>query len=314
MHEFASPFPIRILAVIVLYKMVPMDSATFHSLQTAISHANPEKFSLKILLYDNTPVPADPSTYPVGTYYEAPGQNKGIADAYNRAIDIASEEGFNWLLTLDQDTELPRDFMEKLADTASIVEPMKDVAAIVPLIYDKTTLVSPNAGSYTTFPEQFSEQHIGVSTYKFTSAFNSASTLKVDVLKTIGGYDQRFWLDYSDAVMYHRLQTRGFRVFIAGNIKVQHELSVMDMGRRVSIERYEGILQAESAYCDECMGVESHVHLLIKLVYRTFFKFSWGPGGAPYRKIAFRHLCRRLFYSRSRRLQLWQESVVHRAV
>lgn len=314
MVELVNRFPVRVLAVIVLYKMAPQDSISFRTLDASKRYTPPGKLFLKTFFYDNTPGGQASRSYPEDSSYEAPSENRGLADAYNRALEIAHLEGFDWLLTLDQDTQLPIDFLHKLADTVAFVTPLEQVAAIAPLIYDKTVLISPNAGSYTTFPKKFSEEFVGISMEKSTSALNSASTVRVSALRSIGGYDPRFWLDYSDAVMYHRLESNGARVFVAGNIHVEHELSVMDMKYRVTPERYEAILGAESAYCDECMGRAADLQLLVKLMYRSFYKFWGRAGNMAFSKIAIRCLCRRLFYSRKHRMETWEHSVRSRLV
>jgi GT2 family glycosyltransferase len=309
MLESINRFPIRVFAVIVLYKMAPQDSISFQTLDASKRYTPPGKLLLKTFFYDNTPGGQSCGSSPEGSSYEAAGGNRGIADAYNRAIEIAHQEGFDWLLTLDQDTQLPIDFLEKLADAAAFVTPLKQVAAIVPLIYDKAILISPNAGSYTLSSKKFPEEFIGISMEKLTSALNSASMVRVSALRSVGGYDSRFWLDYSDAVMYHRLQSNDMRVFVSGNIRVEHELSVMDMKHKVSIERYEGILSAESAYCDAYMGRAADLQLIIRLAYRSFYRFLGQRDGLSYSRIALRFLGRRLFYSRKHRMEIWQHSV-----
>ena len=40
-----------------------------------------------------------------------PARNEGIAGAYNYALRRAKREGFAWMLTLDQDTQLPPEFL-----------------------------------------------------------------------------------------------------------------------------------------------------------------------------------------------------------
>lgn len=308
MADSIASIPLRLLAVIVLYKTSPRESVSYCTLNAALKHSGIGKISLKIFFYDNTPANGSVE-YPEESIYEAPGENRGIADAYNRAIEIAYSESFDWILTLDQDTKLPIDFLDKIADTVAFVTNLKQVAAIVPLIYDNVNLISPNAGSYTMFPKKFSNEFVGISLEKWTSAFNSASTLRVSALMSIGGYDKRFWLDYSDAVMYHRLESNGMRVFVAGNIRVEHELSVMDMKHRVTPERYEAILGAESAYCDECMGIGASFQLLLKSIYRSFYKFLILRRDLEYCKIAIRFLSRRIFLTRSRRIEKWESSV-----
>lgn len=309
MADSINQVPARVLAVVVLYKITPQDSVSFQTLEAAHRSVSSEKLFLKTFFFDNTPGGQSSAQYPEESIHETPGENSGLAVAYNRALEIAEQEHCDWILTLDQDTELPIDFLSKLCDAVAYVTPLKQVGAVVPLIYDKDTLISPNALSFNIFPKFFSEEFIGISLERSTSAVNSASTVRVSALRAIGGYDPRFWLDYSDAVMYHRLHMNRFRVFVAGNIRVEHELSVLDMKRRVTLQRYEDILGAESAFWDECMGSVADVALLIRFAYRLLYKF-WGRGGSlEYCRISLRFLCRRLFFSKKHRMATWEESV-----
>jgi GT2 family glycosyltransferase len=301
-------FPLRVLAVIVLYKMQPSESPAFQTLRAAILRSHDEQVEFKILLYDNTPRGQKVSALPADVQYEVDVKNGGVAKAYNYALEFAQREGYDWLLTLDQDTQLPIDFASNLYHAVTFVAPMNSVAAIAPLVFDKASLISPNVLTFTTFPKMVSAEYVGISLEKSITAVNSASTFRVDALKSVGGYDRRYWLDYSDAFMYMRLQANNLRVFIAGNIRVQHNLSVVDTQKNVSPERYEQILGAESAFWDECMGRAAYLPLLIRLLYRAFVKFK-GRSGYSYRKIALRFLCQRLFYSRKHRMKIWEQSV-----
>ncbi len=307
MDELFDPLAVRILAVIVLYKMLPRDSVSFQTLEAARKRVSPGKLSMKIFFYDNTPGGQAVGDLSEGIIYESHKENRGLAIAYNRALERAGEENFDWLLTLDQDTSLPDDFLDKLRSAAAFVEPLSWVAAVVPQITDKGRVISPNALSYNLFPKFFPDDFVGISLER-TSAVNSASTVRVSALKAIGGYDPRFWLDYSDAVMYHRLHRNNMRIFISGNIHVEHELSVLDMKHRVTLERYEDILGAESAYWDEFMGPIGHLALFLRFLYRLLYKYWRTEASLPYFKISLRFFCRRLFISRTHRTEAWERS------
>jgi GT2 family glycosyltransferase len=298
----------RILAVIVLYKMAPLASVSFQTLQASAQNCQDPSL-VRIFFYDNTPGGQPQVEIPAGTTYESRGENNGLAIAYNRALAIAIEEGHDWLLTLDQDTSLPIDFVTKLAAATAYVLPLAQVGAVVPQIRDGQRLISPAGLRLSLFPRFYPDDYVGVALERTASAINSASTLRVSALEAIGGYDSRFWLDYSDAVLFQRLQKSGYRIFIAGNIHVEHELSVLNMKARVSLERYEDILGAESAYWDEYMGAVALPALALRFAYRIFYKFGRTGGTYPYFRITFRFALRRLFCSRRRRMELWQESV-----
>ena len=89
MAEPVNQAPVQVLAVIVLYKMQPSESAAFRSLQSSISDLAQGQSGIQVLLYDNTPGGCDPGPLPEGVQYEAAGQNTGISAAYNHALAIA---------------------------------------------------------------------------------------------------------------------------------------------------------------------------------------------------------------------------------
>lgn len=307
MPEFVTSTPVRILAVIVLHKVAPMECESFRTLLEAMRQIRLSDETSQILFYDNTPGGQSIHLLPDGVRYEADPLNRGLPSAYNRALAIASEEGFNWILTLDQDTSLPTDFMAKLLPALQYVNSMPRVAAVVPQISDGDKVISPNALSLKIFPKFFPSDFVGISMER-TSAINSAATLRVEALREIGGYDPLYRLDYSDAITFHRLHCRGRKIFIAGNIKVRHELSVLDMKHRVTIERYRDILAAEAAFWDECMGGVANLALPIRYLYRIFYKFWWTEASLPYFKLSLQNLLRRIFLTKKQRRRIWERS------
>jgi GT2 family glycosyltransferase len=302
-----------VLAVIVLYKMKPSESVTFNTLQKAISCLQRGQVDIKILLYDNTPGGQNIGVLPGGVQYKADLENNGLAKAYNYALKIAQENCYDWLLTLDQDTTLPVDFMRKLCDTMTFVTPMNAVAAIVPYVSGNTRPISPSIPvNHWTSTKYFPDGFIGIPLEKLVLAVNSASTLRVGALRAVGGYDERFWLDLCDVEMYHRLQSRDYRVFVAGNIHVRHEIAIFDLLNRTSLARYENIHRAEEAYCDEYLGrIEGFVFLL-RLLFRLTC-LLWRAGATlPYLRVVLRFLCRRLFWTRECRMENWEQSIRQR--
>lgn len=310
----AGPTPpvsqiVRLLAVIVLYKVKLSESATLRTLQTALSNSLFERAHVRILIYDNTPGGQDPGPMPADVLYKSDIENGGLAKAYNYAIEIARDEGFEWLLTLDQDTSLPPDFISNICHTIEFVRPLSSVAAIVPRISDGERVLSPKViikwGIMKCFPNGF----IGIPSGE-ASAVNSAATLRVCALMAIGGYDPRFQLHSSDVVLFRRLYLNGFKIFVAGNIRVQHEMSVFNLKNRSTPRRYEENIRSEEAFYDEYMGWAGHLVLLLRIFQRLCYRL-WRTGGSrAYFKITLQSLCRRLFYSRQRRIRTWQQWVV----
>lgn len=301
----------RMLAVIVLYRMQPSESAAYRTLRAAISDF--QDGHIKIVLFDNTPGGQDPGPLPADVHYKADVENGGVAEAYNYALEIAYEEGFDWLLTLDQDTSLPVDFLRKLCYAIAFVEPLNTVAAIVPRVSDDERVISPFVPTkhWWIHVKHFPDRFIGVSSEP-VYAVNSASTIRVNALKAIGGYDPRFYLHASDLVMYHRLHCSDFNVFVAGNIHVDHEISSSDLKNRSTPNSYEDMLRAEEAFFDEYLGMPAHIGVLLMMFYRLAYGLWTSGVNRLYFRLTLRFLCRRLFYQRKHRIEGWRQSARRR--
>lgn len=249
---------------------------------------------------------------PADVQYMVDVENGGLAKAYNYSLGIAQEEGFDWLLTLDQDSTLPSDFLCKLTHTLGFVAPLNTVAAVVPSVSAAGRIMSPWVErEYWARPKYLPDGFIGIPAEK-VYALNSASTYRVGALKAVGGYDPRFYIWNSDLVIYHRLHCGNFKVFVAGNIHVDHVLSGFDLKRLSTPERYEEMLRAQEAFCDEYRGWLTHVWLML-MMFRLLVYRLWTTGGSfPFFRIVLRFLCRRLFYSRRHRLKSWEQSAKQR--
>ena len=297
---------VHVLAVIVLYQLEPADSSSYVSLLR--SNAQAPHVNLTILLIDNTPGDRKPPELPPSTLYLRCGGNLGLANAYNRAIEAAEQHNCTWLLTLDQDSALPLDFLHSMSSIAAQVEDTPAIAAIAPRLVSGNVPVSPYYFRWGAVPRWFPPEWSGVPSEP-VFAFNSAAMVRVSALEQIGGYDPFFWLDHSDAMLFRRLHQHGKRVLVAGSVVVDHEFSMKAMGERVFRSRYREMLLAESALWDAEMnrlaGLERTLRLLLRLV-----KHRRGEDAAELQAVTREFLFLRLFRSRAHRLRLFRESVM----
>lgn len=299
----------QLLAVIVLWKCKPEESASFRTLLAAREIAR--DCDLKILLYDNTPGGQAPARLEAGVLYEAAARNGGLAGAYNRALSLAQAKGYPWLLTLDQDTSLPPHFLQRIAELAVKFGPNPNIAAIVPQIVGNGRMLSPHWFWGGAIPRWFRPGFVGMPS-QTTYAFNSASTLRVEALDEIGGYDTRFPLDSSDTMLFHRLNRSGRRVYVAGDLQVEHELSLLDINQRMSLGRYERLLRDECAFWDMEMGSLARLERNARLIWRLLK--HWKEGHDPLiREATRKELIRRLACPRRKRIAEWQREAEMRA-
>ena len=302
--------PLKVMVVIVLYRIAPKESPAFKSVMAARQAFGRDAGDVRVLLWDNSPMAGAGEALPEGVAYFADDSNSGLATAYNRALEWAQLHGAEWLLTLDQDTAVPAEFFEKMAAAAMESSRYSGIGAVVPQIAAGGKQLSPNWFQLGAIPRWYRSGYAGVPAEP-VFAFNSGAMLRVDALKQVGGYDLRFWLDDSDAMIFSKLHEHGKRVYIAGDIQVEHEFSMKDMQGRMSAVRYRNALLAETAFWDLRMnrmaGWERALRLMVRMVKH------WMRGdSAELRQITWQALMRRLFTSRRRRIEEWMRATEER--
>lgn len=294
----------RIIAVIVLYKIAVEESASYRSLLRAAQHVASDLLDLLIILHDNTPGASPPAGLPANVIFAADASNSGLANAYNNALSIAVEDKYDWLLTLDQDTELPVHSLEVFLDVIARVGERPDVGAIVPQILAGGRVVSPNYFAGGAWPRWFPAGFDGIPD-QTVYAFNSGSLVNVAALAQIGGYSPWFWLDNSDSSLYKQLGNFGKRVYVAGSLELGHDFSMLNMQERVSPRRYKNILIAESAFWDLEMNVLAGFERTARLLGRVL-KHWIRHDSKELRRLTLEALWLRLFRTRTHRIARWR--------
>lgn len=255
-----------ILTVLVLYKLRPDESRSLTTFMASLAGPSREEESVKVFLYDNTPDPGPPGPLPSNAYYEAPGKNAGLASAYNRALDIAQEQGFSWLLLLDQDSVLPTNFLELLWSQIREHERDTDVVAIVPIVRSRGVIISPQeVGFFGLRP--LAESTCGVQDAE-VMAINSGTAVRCEFVRSIGGFNGAYWLDYLDHWLFRQIYKAGKKVAVLQCI-LEHQLSVQDYQQNVSLARYRSILAGESAFTTTHKSRSQLPFYLLRLVFRS---------------------------------------------
>jgi GT2 family glycosyltransferase len=290
----------RVLAVIVLYRMEPARSKTLTGLVQAFAFDSSLAEQIEVLVWDNSPTAVDEHSLPLACAYRHAGKNEGVSGAYNAAAVVAREHGCPWLLLLDQDTSVTAEFLRGILAHAAEGADDELVAAVVPFLYAGSFCLSPRlwrfgrhaplprpASSYTERREMF--------------AANSGTLMRVDALEAIGGYAKRFWLDYSDIEVFHRLHAHGFGVRIAGDLTLEHEVALLDYNARMTPARYAIYLAAESDFMDLYRGPAERLLHLFRLAARVIRQRRFAD--STFSRMTWHELCRRLRTRRRARLR-----------
>jgi GT2 family glycosyltransferase len=199
------------------------------------------KNELSIIIYDNSPEKQafDTSQYQdIQISYIHDKRNLGIATAYNYAFDTAMKNGCEWLLLLDHDTHITNKYIKEVLNLQGIE---KNIAAVVPRITSENTFISP-VYSDELRPLKGEKPNPGLQN-KPVMAINSGALIRVEYLEKLGGFNEKFPLDYLDHWIFHEIYSSGYKVLLL-NVTLDHELSVMDYSR-ISLTRYQSILDSE---------------------------------------------------------------------
>lgn len=256
----------KILAVMVVYKQNILSSTTLQSLIGSISkHGCEDRIS--ILIYDNSPSSQHlDCLLPLSVSYVHDPTNPGLAKAYNYAVENAVSDGCDWLLLLDQDTCLPENFTENLLNTARILNADENIVAIVPRVKCLGMTVSPSIVKFGGYYRPVEENIVGICPLQVTS-INSGTLLRTAFIKTIGGFNKFFWLDYLDHWVFSIIHSRNKRVFLSQSV-IDHELSVTDYDRWMNLERYVSILKAERLFLETCRPKYEKYFYIVRLLKR----------------------------------------------
>jgi GT2 family glycosyltransferase len=241
----------RILAVTALYKQAPAESNALCSFLRILKDSPQMTGHFSLLAYDNSPQSQEVSTGVPMDYVHDPA-NGGLAAAYNYALAQAERGGCEWLLLLDQDTTLTDEFLTELVACANAMRPDKQVAAIVPKLMVRGAILSPAPHFIDYIRHQFArrtqtfrQEDVGVQPRRL-SAYNSGSTLRVSVLRSIGGFPKEFWLDYLDHAVFHALSASGYSVYVLRAV-LEHQLAESDLNAR-PIWRFRNALKAQALF------------------------------------------------------------------
>jgi GT2 family glycosyltransferase len=301
----------QILAVVVRYKTPLSGSDTIHGLANTFA-CHPELHEqVGVLVWDNSPMPEENPRLPFAFTYRHSAENLGVSGAYNRAMEHAETLGCPWMLLLDQDTTLETNFLSAMLEYSLDQGKNEDIAAIVPFLFDGERPISPIAMGYAG-NKPISPPFFGPYS-KAIFAANSGTLMRVASLRAIGGYNESFWLDLSDVVVFHRLWTSGRRTFVAGDLHVQHKVTNNDYDGSMSPQRYRNFISAEGAFWDLYRTTMKNMIQTTRLFARAIRQFRRFRN-KNYSKITFTFALGRLFFSRERRLAQWKNGMAQRNI
>jgi len=139
------------------------------------------------------------------------GTNEGISKRLNEAANKAIQEGYDFLLTMDQDSSF---------DTGIFGQYLQLVDA-----YSKEKVAQ--------FGVNCDPKHIPISGIPFNadSLITSGTILNLAVFQKVGNFDEKLFIDFVDVEYSLRASNIGYQNIIFTNIIMKHAIGYLKLGR-----------------------------------------------------------------------------------
>lgn len=208
----------KIATLVILYQP---DASLIESIPLYLGH------TLEVILVDNS-VHKNPDLVESlkgirrVTYLDNEG-NKGMAAALNIGMNYAIGKGYNWILTMDQDSRFQS---EMLGHFISFISQSDSRIAIYTPYHLLTEHMAGRAG--------FQEVH---------TCMTSGNLLNISAYQNCGPFLEKLFIDYVDHEYCLRLRKAGYKIIQANDITLTHPLgkfrTASFFGKRVSISNHD---------------------------------------------------------------------------
>lgn len=159
-------------------------------------------------------------------------ENMGIAFALNQIFEFAEKKKFEWVLTLDQDS----DISDSLLETFSMCPMNNQVGVYCPKVYDIISRTFVQNGKAETNRKKYSE---------IDKCITSGSLTSVKTWKEIGGFDNYLFIDEVDNDFCYRLKKDGYHILIISDAIMNHQIGktrvLTLLGRKVFIRNHSAM-------------------------------------------------------------------------
>lgn len=229
----------KILYVIVTYKEKYYECNSYISLKKSFLKSSLNDEELNIYIADNTDLEGwycdkNPNENTQIKINYCKYSNPGLSYAYNRGAEFARENGFSWVVLLDQDTILPVDFYEKYYQGT---QSNQDIKIKVPItMINRSKILSPSRYiGYRSYLYKYFEK--GRKKLKGHSCINTGMLIDTDFFKKVGGYNEEIKLDFTDHDFIYKCQ-RFIEEFEVMDVELQQDFSSVTNTKEQAIKRY----------------------------------------------------------------------------
>jgi rhamnosyltransferase len=212
----------KTLALLVTFN--PPDNFLFH-LKELYKEFN------QIVLVDNGTSPEKQSIlhYPIQQYGEKiflfkNNKNLGIASALNQGFQWAIEHGYEYVITLDQDSTPAQSMTKTLLQGLEEHPNRENLAVLAPMIVEK---LLPRRSQYMRRKNKFFYEHVSAETgllQNVTITITSGSLYNLEIWKKLGPFRDDFFIDYVDTEYNLRAIQHGYEISVQCEARLIHNL------------------------------------------------------------------------------------------
>jgi GT2 family glycosyltransferase len=149
----------------------------------------------EVIVFDNCGDMKEVISIYDNVFYYTENENRGIAYGLNQIMKAAEKMGYDWVVTLDQDSVIPLNtcsYFEKFID-------INNVAIICPQVIDKRRLyINPIDSNVDFLDVDF--------------CITSASCTNIKIWSEVGGFDNWLFIDFVDNDFCKRIKLAGYRI------------------------------------------------------------------------------------------------------
>lgn len=147
-------------------------------------------------------------------------ENLGIATALNIGVKQALNDGYDWVLTMDQDSKASSNMIEKMLEVYNNIDKTErdNILSIFPNFVDERV--------------QSIEENSNMGSYEYVDAdITSGNLLKAEVFDKVGFFDDSLFIDLVDTDFCMRLNEKNIKM-----IKIRDAILYHSLGESKSVK------------------------------------------------------------------------------
>lgn len=166
----------------------------------------------RLIVFDNSGSCKDLFAGDERFVYLTESKNQGLAYALNRIMENAIHLGYDWLVTLDQDTLLP----DNLQESYQRYIHEKDVAIFSPQVIDKRR-------------KYLKVEDVKEELSEIDFCITSASCTNLNIWKQLNGFDEWLFIDFIDNDYCKRVKLNGYRILRLNKIVINQQFGDIEL-------------------------------------------------------------------------------------